>query len=170
MRLHLSVQFLFNRWFLLYSVFLHSHRNVSMSGLSGSDRVRGRGRIICPDIKNARNKKSKEQVKTRCLDQFFLPKTNPDSDNGNANPAAYNSENHSEMIDSAISIASGSTENVFGEYLWQRTSPVAVGGDVICRFGNGRCHHYIALSALSRSVFQKPKIIRTFSATVSGAT
>ena len=43
-KMHLSVRFLFNRWFLLYSVFLRSHTYVSMSGQSGSDRERDRGR------------------------------------------------------------------------------------------------------------------------------
>ena len=41
----------------------------------------------------------------------------PDSDNVNATPFAYNSEDHSEMTDSVISIAYGLTENVLGEYL-----------------------------------------------------
>ena len=50
---------------------------------------------ICLDIKNARKKtkqeeqEKKEQAKTRCLDQFFLTKTRPGSDNVNATPAAY---------------------------------------------------------------------------------
>ena len=34
-KLHRCVRFLFNRWFLLYSVFLRSHTYVSMSGQSG---------------------------------------------------------------------------------------------------------------------------------------
>ena len=47
---------------------------------------------ICLDIKNARKKtKQEEQEKKeqRCLDQFFLTKTRPGSDNVNATPAAY---------------------------------------------------------------------------------
>ena len=65
-----------------------------MSGQSGGGRERHCGRTesltICLDIKNGRKTKmqeeqeKKEQAKTRCLDQFFLTKTNPGSNNVNA--------------------------------------------------------------------------------------